>query len=435
MITRTSLWPFTARGTLILLGSIYLVIVLGQGSLDLVASALGGTALGLLGFMTIILIWFFFRIKRSLRIEIFPPTGPLLSQSRLNFIIRTSPIRIPALFKLSFRARWEHPGVEIPDNWLYGYELNERTLPIEITFPHRGVWKILKIEAELTDLFTLCSMRWVVPNSAASFTIYPAEIESRALPVYSSMERSGDALSSQELKSGDLFEIKAYHPSDGMRRILWKIFSKTGELLSRHPEPAMTPEGTVVVFALARQEDDAVARLAYRYLLQLEDLGLQIQFSCENSAAGNDLPPILAHTAADGLRLLIDSTWGESNSDLSELVLKLTELASVSNQGAKVRNVVLFVNPQRLSGSAELRRLNSLTDQLRRHSISPIFVFDSNLPEARGSIIGQAPSALNKLVYGFKRFMFAEAAGTPPNLLHTNEFLQNCARANVEVLR
>jgi len=97
-----------------------------------------------------------------------------------------------------------------------------------------------------------------------------------SVPVLTSSYRAGDLISDANERRGDPFDLKPYHPSDGIKKILWKVYAKTGELISRHPEQSMTPEGQVFIFSVNNVEDDHVCGAALDYTKKLEDLSLDV---------------------------------------------------------------------------------------------------------------------------------------------------------------
>jgi hypothetical protein len=65
-----------------------------------------------------------------------------------------------------------------------------------------------------------------------------------------------------------------------MKRILWKVFAKRGELIARHPERSVSPEGHLLGFVLARRSDDGLAAWATAYLSAAEAQGITVSCGC-----------------------------------------------------------------------------------------------------------------------------------------------------------
>jgi len=172
-------------------------------------------------------------------------------------------------------------------------------------------------------------------------------------------------------RQGDPFDIKPYHPSDGIKKIVWKAFAKSGELLSRHPEASMTPEGFVTIVTLARPQDDDVCSKVIAYTRALEELKLDLLITCEG-AQGRPL----ARSSSECEELLIDSVWDarlSTSETLERDTNALLDWCAQSSSQIAVRKLLLFVSGARVADAAEAARVTALATWLSAQGIEPIF--------------------------------------------------------------
>jgi hypothetical protein len=156
-----------------------------------------------------------------------------------------------------------------------------------------------------------------------------------------------------------------------MKKIVWKAFAKSGELLARHPEPSMTPEGFVAICILARPEDDELCGKAISYIAALKELTLDLLVTCE----GHKGRP-LGHDIETSKTLLIDSVWDAAQSDNTSLETDfqaLIDACSTSNSQVQLRKMVVFCAGSRLTDPAEASNVTRLAIWLDTHSIEPVF--------------------------------------------------------------
>jgi uncharacterized protein (DUF58 family) len=170
-------------------------------------------------------------------------------------------------------------------------------------------------------------------------------------------------------RHGDPFDIKSYHPSDGIKRIIWKAYAKRGELLSRHPEASMTPEGYIVIHALASTNDDQLCAFALSYVRMLTELQLDIVFGCEGF--GTRTP---ARNEEQAEKLLIESVWDtQSDTSLQGDAARLLDLCSNPSTGTRIEKLVVFCSASRLETPAEAKRISDLANALTDRGVKPAF--------------------------------------------------------------
>ena len=226
------------------------------------------------------------------------------------------------------------------------------------------------MQLELRDVAGLSRFIWQEELSA-SIIVTPPVMHETNLPLVSSTQRPGDMVTDMLNRQGDPFDIKAYHPSDGIKKIIWKTFAKRGELLSRHPEASMTPEGFVVMLVLARPEDDQVCARALAYAISLKELKLDIVMSCEGARGRTPASEI-----ARCKELLIDSVWDAKALNGSSIQLDATELLDLCcNQtlGIRVRKLIIFCSGARTADPLAGAQILQLATWLSTQGIEPIF--------------------------------------------------------------
>jgi hypothetical protein len=203
-------------------------------------------------------------------------------------------------------------------------------------FPHRGIWIIDNTLVEFCDRFKLWvfSINIQLEEQKASFIVYPPIISSSTYPIVQSTEREGDTSISTSQTSGDMYDIKRYHPSDGMRKIIWKVFARSGQLLSRHPEPTMTPEGKSIIFACGGTFNDSAYSAAADYARLRQQEGFEVLISGSTFTNSHGM-----RSADEFLSYSIDTAFNEPTS------VPLNNLINwANNEGGILKQVSLFVD-------------------------------------------------------------------------------------------
>jgi hypothetical protein len=172
-------------------------------------------------------------------------------------------------------------------------------------------------------------------------------------------------------RQGEPFDIKSYHPSDGVKKIVWKAFAKRGELLSRHPEASMTPEGYVVILVIAGQEGDRACAQAIAYTESLARLNLEIIASCEGAHGRSP-----SHSPEAFKELLIDSVWDAAPAEEHHLQRDAAALLDYCGQltpGITVSKLLLFMTADRIATPVQAKELQDLGTWLENQGIAPVF--------------------------------------------------------------
>jgi len=275
------LQPLTVRGWLVSLLSIAAILFLALPKNDLIAWILGGSALALI--VLSLVLTSIARYSLSGKLEAFASFDQT-AQARLpvHSSIRLEKCHIWPWLNLVIDRKFKFSQPNSPKHELTGGtdDTANRKVQDTITFPHRGLWQTEEIGFKLSDTFGFCRYKWSKPL-LASVNVKAPEIPITPLPVVAASSKAGDQLNLAKERSGDLFDIKPYQPSDGTRRIMWKTYARNRQLVVRRPEPAILPDGEVAIYLIAEKTDDHVAGAFQSYLEQLDKANIQVLFGTD----------------------------------------------------------------------------------------------------------------------------------------------------------
>jgi hypothetical protein len=403
----------------------YLLIGPVSAQTDIVAAVFCYSLLAILLLVALITVVCGYRIRQTLTLQVIDPSsgradgapaeeegGGVVSGEPSGLALRIAPFAVPPFFVLYVRLELEHEELVVPLHQLTGKSAAPSVLSENIVFPHRGLWKILRARVLFGDQFGFTRDHWEIdaPEVARAVTVRPPELESTTLPVLSSSFRSGEMMVDAVENRGEMFDIKRYHPSDGIQRIIWKIYARRGELMSRHPERAVTPEGQVVAFVLADTGDDHVCSEALAYLRTMEELDLLVWAGCRGMGTER-----AARNSADALKLFIETAWsaGQSNPDACRAELYgLIDEVQRSLSDAALERVLLFCSAEHAAEAEGLALCRRIGEALSARRMMPVFILVPKaqragvLPAARPAARGAArwrAAAERLLVYPHKR--------------------------------
>jgi hypothetical protein len=130
-------------------------------------------------------------------------------------------------------------------------------------------------------------------------TVLPARGRPPTAPLLRALA-GGDAVSHPAgPPDGDLIEMRRYAPGDPMKRILWKTFAKSRNLMVRLPERAIAPTHRTLAYLVAGDGDEPPAALA-RLALESQALGPDWRFGADGSTDE-------ARRVVDALPLIVKS--------------------------------------------------------------------------------------------------------------------------------
>lgn len=362
--------PLTVRSVIFLLFCTYLLIGPVPQSSDIVAASLACGLLALYIVIVVATILQGFYVRRRLRLELYPPNEPIISGRSARVVLTFSPLRLIPGILLECCLAPVHQGLFIPKIRLFKGTPADHRIAIDITAPHRGNWDIHGVRCSVGDLTGFIRVSWIIPIESL-LTVYAPQLPDALLPLVSSTQRAGDLVTDTVHRLGDPFEIKPYHPADGIKKIIWKAFAKRGELLSRHAEASMTPEGFVAIFVLARPSDDDVCGKALAYVKALTELQLDLLLSCEGSNGRS-----AGHNVETSQELLIDSTWDalqSSNTSLATELQALFDACTRTGVAVTLRKIVVFCSGTRLAEPGSIELMSSISQWLEQRQIQPVF--------------------------------------------------------------
>ncbi|MEY4669932.1 MAG: hypothetical protein RL518_2631 [Pseudomonadota bacterium] len=389
-MSRPGLGPLSGRSVVALMLLLFLLLGPIRERTDIVSASLTYALLIVIGLASAVGVLHWVALKRNLSASIGTPDQPGLSGEPVRVFIALRGARILPLFVLDIRLAFDQPGASPAIVRVSGFSESARQAPIDLIFPHRGEWDIRGIECTLRDVTGLTRFSWSIHQQTA-ITIAPQPAHDSHLPVLSSTQRPGEMMVDMFNRQGEPFDIKSYHPSDGVKKIVWKAFAKRGELLSRHPEASMTPEGFVVIFTIAGKEgDDACARVV-AYAESLARLNLEIIAGCEG-ASGRPT----ARTPEALRELLIDSVWDvtpDTSGHLQRDTASLLDYCSQLTPSLKVSKLLLFVAAERLAIPGQAHQIQELATWLSAQGVAPVFC----LSQPAGVAKLKAPTRFDKL--------------------------------------
>ncbi len=285
LLRRFNYWqPLTFRGLLAVGLAIIGLVFLAIPQKDLVAYMLSGSIIGLLVTIFILNILLWRRLKPTLLCDIFFDAANCYAEVPIPCGMNLKNSSISPFFEISIKRIFEHRGASTFTHIVREREPSpqKRTLIDSIIFPHRGNWRVTHIHCTVGDTLGFIRLAWDVPIDI-SLNVSPQIITIKPLPIIASSSRSGDLINLSDNRAGDLYDLKPYDPSDGVSRILWKTYAKSGQLVVRKPEPAILPEGELVLYLVANKNEDYVAGALRSYLDYLIDNNIVVWFGTDGS--------------------------------------------------------------------------------------------------------------------------------------------------------
>ncbi len=349
----------------------------------------------------------------------------------VRLLLRLPQHNLPPFFYLSLQIYFEKGGIQTVIHKILGTDQTHTLIHEDLIFPHRGYWRTGKLLLSLQDSLGVSNTTWSV-RQALQIKIVPERHTFSDLPVLSSCNRPGDKVPETSERLGDYYDLKPYHPSDGMRKIIWKIFAKTGTLVSRHPEKAMNPEGQLLLFCLAKKNDDHVCAAALGYADMLEEIGIELLAGCESMS--NDA---LAKTSEQLEELLTSSVWQTESSNETSLSKDLSGFLALANSelaGNRVERAVVFASRQRVNTAAGFAEIVKVGDNLESLGISPFFILISPLAPASKAKALRTSGVFNRFSK-LKNWLFEPAGAAPSTTTALGaEFDAICLKHNWSVI-
>ena len=280
--------PVTARGLIVLLLAVWLTVGFALPLSDLSASVAAITFLLVLlaTFLLGLGSFLFSRTRIEAEHRVLGVDEDRLSRTEIPFELSLQGVRLAPLVTARIRRDFEQQGVQQANIRLFGKpeEQSKRwKIRDSLLFPTRGLWQLNGFEIRIEDIFGLFSFRRYLPYQQ-TIEIQAADLAVQPLPVPATSVQSGDELPDRNERAGDPFDIKAYDPSDGTKRILWKAYARSRELVVRRAEPSVSPQGQLLIYAIAAADEDFVAGALQNYAGFLERTEINIVVGTDATA-------------------------------------------------------------------------------------------------------------------------------------------------------
>lgn len=287
-----------------------------------------------------------------------------LSNSPVNYSFKIKEGKILPFFRLKVYFEFKYTDFKSSNFIIKGFNKKEILISSSLNFPHRGIWNVASFNYELEDTFGFFRRNGkVIPKENFCFEIYPEQRLSKNLPILSSIQKEGEAFEASEHRKGDPLDLKTYHPSDGLKKIAWKIYARSGELISRHQEPSMNPEGTLAVSILATKED-AAAGLGLGYIKKAISAEMNILVNSLNSP--KDFTYNLKATEDNLLKNVWDLEFNYKNVELT------INSHIATNKEKKYNNLVIILNDSDCISDEKLKIIKNSISTLKDQLITPI---------------------------------------------------------------
>ncbi|MCB0336960.1 MAG: DUF58 domain-containing protein [Bdellovibrionales bacterium] len=374
---------FTIRSLLLLVFALYLwAYPISQHS-DILAGIL---FFGVLAWLQLVIIFAYLqyrRLHRNLQCQI--QLIPLGSEGERiyagNPVLMRGTLKKSGtmpMFGLHVSVRWQHEQLGSVVHYCNAVR-HKQQFEERFTFPHRGSWRPETLAIELSDIWGLTSFRFYRPVQCdgVAIAVYPKPAHESQIPTIPAQSNEGDLLPHSDQRSGDPLDLKRYHPSDGVKRIVWKIFAKSGTLVARQPETSIVPEGTVVLFGALAAKDDQLCAQILHYVQDCESNNQQIIIDSLGNETG-----IPAQTLAETEQLFLDHAWATNQKRNSIRTSVSRYLDSIKRETkVEVSNLLLAISAELLSTPGRLEDYQDLLLALNEQHISPVLIIDTTTKE------------------------------------------------------
>lgn len=280
------LFPLTVLGTVVCLCAVLVYRWYAGPRADLVVSvaAAGGLVFVVAAVLQVLAG---FLVVRSYKPKL---PHPVRFESRRGWAHAPELPRLPALPWLEVE-----PRIEFPLGLQWARDRLEAT--------HRCAASVIQMRLHLGDGFGLArASRGFCVEQTVRVAPFLGELDRSA--ELANWARGEDEHHPRGRASGDPIDMRPYVRGDPIRRVLWKLYARTGSLMVRAPERALDEERTVQAFLVSAPEDEAAAAAAWVSVSQ-GYLGQDWTFSAPAQAvsAGDTEAAFDAIAASRGCRL------------------------------------------------------------------------------------------------------------------------------------
>lgn len=100
----------------------------------------------------------------------------------------------------------------------------------------RGIYDVEKVYIRFCDMFSLVALPYTFPITQQIYTLPKALKENKAKAQPNTTEQQTHRVEIPRRVEGEFINYKEFETGDNIRRIVWKIYAKSGELVVRIPE-------------------------------------------------------------------------------------------------------------------------------------------------------------------------------------------------------
>ncbi|MCC6934065.1 MAG: DUF58 domain-containing protein [Deltaproteobacteria bacterium] len=289
---KLGLCPLRPQGIILFLFALYLFFFVARTQNDLIAySVSGGLLIIIIGCFVSVVANFIF-VRKHLSLELVAPVDEIVSQLPVNCLLLVNNLDFPFLNYCELHASFDHPDVKSNIHFLRTVKNKSFECQETFIFLHRGFWLLKSYRISIGDKFGICKISWAIPLERVIKVIAPNyELHEMHFPAVSAI--SGEAHYHHQNSAGDYYDWRQYHPSDGINRILWKVYAHSGQLVVRKPEQTGSADKQLFLYVIAAKNEDQVVG-AYRSIMSsLESSDLEIvlgsdglTYDCDKSEDG-----------------------------------------------------------------------------------------------------------------------------------------------------
>ena len=231
--------------------------------------------------------------------------------------------------------------------------------------PHRGLWEVKECQVRIRCPLGLTSTSWHHQFKPAKIIRVDLRSETPDLELITSSSQPGDFEQSLDrTRGGDYYDLKPYYPGDNINKIVWKVYARSGELVTRVPEQTVSPETQTVIYVVARPGDDLVCANTLGYLELLERYRISFKVGCYGSS---NLPAL---THSEARELLVNSAFSAhgSLSSWAESFIK-----QLDSRQLKEGRILILCQADFLINSEQNQALVELGEYFKRNRLTPVF--------------------------------------------------------------
>jgi hypothetical protein len=243
--------------------------------MDLVLLVVGYGCLGLVGVASLLVTIGAVVLKTTVRRYRGPDERTLETGRSLP-----TGLSLPSLALVPFLIvwwEWEEPsGASVV--------LRSRGLRLEedVHLEDRGFVRGIRRRIVVQDVFGLARIA-IRHDDPARLTVVPNAGALKEMPVLVTLSGGEELPHPMGIEDGDRVELRRYAPGDPARFIHWKVFARTGKLVVRKPERALTRARKTIAYLVAGPGDEPVAGAA-RVAVESGTLGVEWVFGADGSA-------------------------------------------------------------------------------------------------------------------------------------------------------